>query len=82
MDVLPASFNTEHKEMLAHTKLMLDRKRLAIHPRFNKLLVALRTAVATDGVLDKQLTAHDDVLDSLRLSLKYYILPPIPMKRD
>lgn len=57
---------------------MLDRGRVAIHPRYNKLLVALRTAVATDGVLDKQLTAHDDVLDALRLSLKYY-LPPSPL---
>ncbi len=75
MDVLPVFFNTEHKEMLSHTKLMLDRKRLAIHPRFNKLLVALRTAVATDGMLHKQMTAHDDLLDGLRLSLKYYLLP-------
>ena len=78
MDVLPVSFNAEHKEMLSHTKLMLDREKVAIHPRFNKLLVALRTAVATDGVLDKQVTAHDDLLDALRLSLKYY-LPPSPL---
>jgi hypothetical protein len=77
MDVLPVSFNAEHKEMLSHTKLMLDRERVAIHPKYNKLLVALRTAVATDGVLDKQITAHDDVLDVLRLSLKYYLPPPI-----
>ena len=76
MDVLPVSFNAEHKEMLSHTKLMLDRERVAIHPRYNKLLVALRTAVATDGLLDKQMTAHDDVLDALRLSLKYYLPPP------
>ena len=77
MDVLPVSFNTEHKEMLSHTKLMLDRGRVAIHPKYNKLLVALSTAVATDGVLDKQITAHDDLLDALRLSLKYYLTPPI-----
>ena len=77
MDVLPVSFNAEHIEMLSHTKLMLDRKRLAIHPRFNKLLVALRTAVARDGVLDKQITAHDDLLDALRLSVKYYQPSPI-----
>ena len=77
MDVLPVSFNAEHKEMLSHTKLMLDRERVAIHPRYNKLLVALRTAVATEGVLDKQMTAHDDVLDALRLSLKHYLPPPI-----
>jgi hypothetical protein len=83
MDVLPVSFNAEHKEMLSHTKLMLDRERVAIHPRFNKLLVALRTAVARDGILDKQITAHDDILDALRLSLKYYLPPPtISMKKE
>ena len=76
MDVLPVSFNAEHKEMLSHTKLMLDREKVAIHPKYSKLLVALRTAVATDGVLDKQMTAHDDILDALRLSLKSYLLPP------
>jgi hypothetical protein len=77
MDVLPVSFNAEHKEMLSHTKLMLDGERVAIHPKYNKLLVALRTAVATEGVLDKQMTAHDDILDALRLSLKYYLPPPV-----
>jgi len=77
MDVLPVSFNAEHKEILSHTKLMLDRERVAIHPKYNKLLVALRTAVATEGILDKQMTAHDDVLDALRLSLKYYLPPPV-----
>jgi hypothetical protein len=83
MNILPVSFNAEHKEMLAHTKLMLDRKKLAIHPKFNKLLVALSTAVARDGMLDKQITAHDDLLDGLRLSLKYYsILPPISINRE
>jgi hypothetical protein len=50
---------------------------VAIHPKYNKLLVALRTAVATEGVLDKQMTAHDDILDALRLSLKYYLPPPV-----
>jgi hypothetical protein len=56
---------------------MLDGERVAIHPKYNKLLVALRTAVATEGVLDKQMTAHDDILDALRLSLKYYLPPPV-----
>jgi hypothetical protein len=39
-------------------------------------------AVARDRVLDKQTTAHDDLLDALRLSLKYYFpLPPLRKKR-
>jgi hypothetical protein len=73
MDVLPVSFNSEGKEMLGHTKLMLDRGKLAIHPtKFHKLIIALRTAVARDGVLFKDETAHNDILDALRLSLRYY----------
>ena len=45
MQVLPVSFISEHREMLGHTKLMV-----AINPRFNKLITALRTAIVQDGV--------------------------------
>jgi hypothetical protein len=45
---------------------------VAINPKFDKLVVALRTAVAEDGVLDKEATAHDDLLDSFRMALKFY----------
>jgi hypothetical protein len=37
-------------------------------------------AVSRDGVLDKQTTAHDDLLDALRLSLKFY-LPMLPLRK-
>ena len=72
MNVIPMSFSSDGREMLAHTKYCLDNSWLAIHPNFSKLIIALRTAVATDGLLDKQATAHNDVLDALRLSLSYY----------
>ena len=73
MDVLPVSFNADGKEMLGHAKLLIDRGRVAIHPtKFNKLIVALRTAVARDGILDKEQTSFDDIFDAFRLSLKYY----------
>jgi hypothetical protein len=49
MDILPISFRTEHKEMLAHAKLMLGREVLAVAPVFSKLIVALGTAYAKDG---------------------------------
>jgi len=72
MNVIPKSFSTSGREMLGHTKHYLDNNWLAIHPKFHKLIIALRTAVATDGLLDKQATAHNDILDAFRLSLSYY----------
>jgi len=72
MNVIPMSFSSDGREMLAHTKRYLDNNWLAIHPSFSKLIIALRTAVASDGLLDKQATAHNDILDAFRLSLSYY----------
>jgi hypothetical protein len=72
MNVIQKSFGTDGREMLAHAKHYLDNNWLAIHPNFHKLIVALRTAVATDGLLDKQFTAHNDVLDAFRLCLQFY----------
>jgi hypothetical protein len=70
MDVIPVPFNSEGRSMLSRTKIMLDRQWLAIDPnKYHKLIVALRTAVGTDGLLDKQSTSHDDLLDAFRLSL-------------
>lgn len=72
MNVIPMSFSSDGREMLAHTKACLDKNWLAIHPNFHKLIIALRTATAIDGLLDKQATAHNDVLDAFRLSFSYY----------
>ena len=73
MNVIPMSFGSDGGcEMLAHAKHCMDRDWLAIHPNFQKLIIALRTAVATDSLLDKQATAHNDVFDAFRLSLSIY----------
>lgn len=72
MDVIPISFGTDGREMLAHAKLAMDNNWLAIHSDFHKLIVALRTAMATDGLLDKSQSVHNDLLDALRLSLCLY----------
>ena len=43
---------------------------VTINPKFTKLITALRTAVENgEGMLDKEATSHDDLFDSLRLSL-------------
>jgi hypothetical protein len=60
--------------MLAHAKEMLEYQQgmVAIHPRFNKLITSLRTAVEKgDGSLDKEVTSHNDCFDAFRLSLMF-----------
>jgi len=72
MKVIPVSFREEGRSMLAHTQRLMDGGHLAIDPSHSKLHIALRTAVATDGLLDKTRTSHHDILDAFRLSLKAY----------
>jgi hypothetical protein len=45
MRIVPVNFNTEHKAMLGHCKMILERDggRIAINPdKFDKLIKALR----------------------------------------
>jgi hypothetical protein len=75
MKIVPVNFNTEHKAMLGHCKMILenDGGRIAINPdKFDKLITSLRTAVDNDGVLDKEATSYDDLFDAFRLALKFY----------
>jgi hypothetical protein len=54
--IVPVNFNSEHKAMLGHCKMILEQDggRIAINPdRFDKLITALRTAVDNDGTLDR-----------------------------
>jgi len=38
---------------------------MSIHPKFNKLVTSLRTAVEIgEGDLDKEVTSHDDCFDA------------------
>ena len=69
MFVVPIAFNREQKSMLSHAKQLMeyDNGRVAIHPKFTKLITSLRTAVADKWSLDKEATSHDDLLDSFRL---------------
>ena len=72
MFVVPVAFQKEHKQMLAHTKSIVESNgRLSIHPGFDKLIISLKTAVEKgEGSLDKDATSHNDVLDAFRLSLQ------------
>jgi hypothetical protein len=58
MFVIPVPFAKEHKAMLAHCKELLEYQNgyMAIRPKYNKLITALRTAVENgEGSLDKGL---------------------------
>jgi hypothetical protein len=58
--------------MLGHCKLILEGGYLSIHPKFDKLITSLRTAVDVDGTLDKESTSYNDIFDAFRLALKFY----------
>jgi hypothetical protein len=76
MRIVPVNFNKEHKNMLGHTKMLMEDKeggRIAINPdKFDKLITALSTAVDNDGTLDKESTSYNDIFDAFRLALKFY----------
>jgi hypothetical protein len=75
MRIVPVNFNTEHKAMLGHCKMLLEKNggHIAINPdKFDKLITALRTAVDNDGTLDKEATSYNDMFDAFRLALSFY----------
>jgi hypothetical protein len=75
MKIVPVSFKSEHKAMLGHCKMILEKDggRIAINPdRFDKLITSLRTAVDNDGTLDKEATSYNDIFDAFRVALKFY----------
>jgi hypothetical protein len=75
MKIVPVNFKSEHKAMLGHCKMILERDggRIAINPdKFDKLITSLRTAVDIDGTLDKESTSYNDIFDAFRLALKFY----------
>ena len=49
--VISIHFSKEHEDMLAHCKELIEYQngQIAIHPRFNKLITALRTAAEKGG---------------------------------
>ena len=73
MTVVPVPFSVNGKDMIMHTKELLEHERplVVINPKFEKLIVSLRTAISDDlGKLDKEQTSYHDVLDAFRLALK------------
>jgi hypothetical protein len=77
MKMDPVNFNSEHKAMLGYCKLIMenDGAKIAINPdKFDKLIIALRTAVDNDGTLEKEATSYNDIFDAFRLALSFIVL--------
>ncbi|HEY6884551.1 MAG TPA: hypothetical protein VI278_10975, partial [Nitrososphaeraceae archaeon] len=76
MAVIPVNFTTaEKKNMLLNLKEIVDSNAIAIDlDRHQRLILALRTASATDMILNKETTESDDLLDALSLACKHVII--------
>jgi hypothetical protein len=72
MKILPVNFTSEHKKMLCHLHVFVNKGYLSIPSQHDKLITSLRTAYATEYSLNKDQTSYNDLLDSLRLSLRGY----------
>jgi hypothetical protein len=78
MIVVPVPFSVEGAKMLQHAKWIMEEtdedgsSLIAIDKSFDKLLTGLRTAVANEYKLDKEVTSYDDLLDAFRLALTFY----------
>jgi hypothetical protein len=68
--VVPVNFNTtEKRNMLANLKQIVDEELVALDlEKHAGLVLALRTAQATDLILDKEGTQSDDLLDAFGLA--------------
>jgi hypothetical protein len=67
MKVIPVPFNRFAIPMLQMSQMLVQNGNLAIAPRKDKLILALKGAIAQDFRLDKDRTPHDDIFDSFRL---------------
>ena len=70
--VIPVNFSKEHKTMISHLAQLFNDEYIAIPEEFDKLIIALKTAVVNEYSLDKEQSAYNDLTDSLRLSLRCY----------
>ena len=69
MRVCPVNFNEDSKYMLQHLKRILDHDPsvLAINPKYEQLIVGLRSTVSEEYKMDKT-QPYNDLVDSMRLA--------------
>jgi hypothetical protein len=72
MKIVPIQFGPEGKQMLIHTKMLLEQEHVAINKKHEKLIISLKTAYEENGALQKDKTAYHDIFDSFRMALYYF----------
>lgn len=70
--IIPVNFASEHKKMISHLAMLFNEEYMAVPEKFDKLIVALKTAVVNEYSLDKELSSYNDLTDALRLSLRCF----------
>ncbi len=67
--IVPINFRTRHKDMMGSLVQIISKRLIRIHPTFDKLVIALRTAKARSELdYDKQQSSYSDLLDAMMLS--------------
>ena len=80
MIIVPVPFTQENKViMTSHSRRLLDDSRglIAINPKFDKLVIALKAAIFDDrGILDKEQSPHNDLLDCFQMLCSLFKFKP------
>lgn len=61
----PTPFTKHQYEFLVHDKAILENKALRIHPKFQVLIVAMKSAYVEGTTFVKERSANNDLLDAL-----------------
>jgi hypothetical protein len=64
----------EHISMLGNCKMLFDQNCIAVSPSLDKMVTALRTAVAESMRLSKDVSQFNDLTDALILACQEYKL--------
>ena len=70
--VIPVNFSRDNKTMISTMAQLFQDHKIAVSPEFDKLAVALRSAVVDEYRLLKDQSAYNDLTDAISLSLKCY----------
>ena len=65
MIVEPVPFTKQQYEFLVHDKAILENKALKIHPKFQDLVIAMKSAYIEGIIFVKEKSANNDLLDAL-----------------
>jgi hypothetical protein len=68
--IIPVNFVKEHKQLLQNLYSLVSNQYLCIPESMEKVIISLKSAIATEYSLDKAQSSYNDTLDSLRLACR------------